>query len=70
MPAETLKKSDPLPEIPLAPDVSDDDASDIDLASLTQIDLALTKMYRALAFRHDKLVDEVMKQLQKQAQAK
>lgn len=68
MPAEALVKSEPLPAIPVDPDADDDSASAVDLATMVKIDLALTKMYRALAARHDKLVDEVLKKLQQQAQ--
>lgn len=68
VPAEALVKSEPLPLIPVDPTAAEDDASKIDLPALVQVDLVLVKMYRALAARHDKLVDEVLKKLQQQAQ--
>ncbi|MPQ56319.1 hypothetical protein [Duganella sp. FT27W] len=69
IPAETLRKSDPLPEIALDPKAADDDATNIDLPAMVQIDLALTKTCRAVIARHNLLVDEVMAYLRKQADA-
>lgn len=67
VPAEALAKSEPLPLIPVDADAKDDDPSDVDLAFMAGADLTITKMYRALAKRHDQLVDAVIKKLQEQA---
>lgn len=63
-----MVKSQPLPALAVELQAKDDDASAIDLAALVSDSLDVTKMYRALAKRHDELVDAVIKKLQQQAQ--
>ncbi len=63
-----MVKSQPLPILAVDENAKDDDASTIDLAKLVADNLDVTKLYRALAKRHDELVDAVMKKLQQQAQ--
>lgn len=67
-PASAMVKSQPLPALAVEAQAKDDDASTIDLPALVSDSLDVTKMYRALAKRHDELVDAVMKKLQQQAQ--
>ena len=66
-PAAAMVKSQPLPALEVEKTAGDDDASTIDLARLVSDSLDVTKMYRALAKRHDELVDAVMKKLQERA---
>jgi hypothetical protein len=63
-----MVKSQPLPALAVESQAKDDDASTIDLSALVSDSLDVTKMYRALAKRHDELVDAVTKKLQQQAQ--
>lgn len=63
-----MVKSQPLPALAVDPNAKNDDASTIDLAKLVSDNLDVAKMYRALAERHDELVDAVLKKLQQQAQ--
>lgn len=57
----------PLPILPVDPSTADDDASQVDLAALVADRLDITKLYRALAKRHDELVVAVERKLQGQA---
>lgn len=63
-----MEKSRPLPTIALDANLPDTASTTIGLPELVQIDIAVMKLYRELAERHDALVDEVMKKLQQQAQ--
>lgn len=65
-PQATLVKSEPLPTLPVAPDAKPEDPTTIGLAELAEDSLVITRMYRALAKRHDSLVDAVMEHLRNQ----
>ena len=66
-PQSSLMKSVPLPALPVDPDAADTAPSTIGLAELAEDNLTLAGMYRALARRHDALVDAAIEYMTKQA---
>lgn len=65
-----MQKAKPLPKLPVAEGLDPDAPSTIDLKALALHDLDVVKIYHDLATRHDALVDDVEKQLRKQAGGK
>lgn len=66
-PQAAMMKSVPLPDLPIDKAAPDNAPSTIGLAELAEDNLTITSMYRALARRHDALVDAVVKHLEDHA---
>jgi hypothetical protein len=60
-------KSVPLPALPVDPNAAADAPSTVGLAELAEDNLTVTGMYRALARRHDALVDAAIEYMKKQS---
>lgn len=63
-----MQKSQPIKALPDDKAAGDDAPSTVDLPTLVSDRFDLINLYRALAKRHDELVDAVLKKLQEQAQ--
>jgi hypothetical protein len=62
-----MVKAKPLPLLPVDDALPANSPSGIGLTEMADDDLSVARLYRALATRHDELVDYVMDQLKRQA---